>query len=100
MTEAVVIRPVRVEDVADLEAVRRQPGVVRGVASTRLDDILRSLGHCIVAVVTAPEPKWRRSLAYLAPGIASAARGAPCAAHQGRCVLPVGRGAGLGAQLP
>jgi L-phenylalanine/L-methionine N-acetyltransferase len=30
MADAVVIRPVRVEDVADLEAVRRQPGVLAG----------------------------------------------------------------------
>ena len=60
MADAVVIRPVRVEDVTDLEVVRRQPGVLAGtlnVPSERLSDRRRrieELGpdwHEFVAVV-------------------------------------------------
>ena len=46
MAEAVVIRPVRVEDVSDLEAVRHQPGVLDGtlnIASERLLDRRRRI---------------------------------------------------------
>jgi putative acetyltransferase len=60
MADSVVIRPVRVEDADDLEAVRRQPGVIAGtlnVPSERLADRRRrieELGpdwHEFVAVV-------------------------------------------------
>jgi putative acetyltransferase len=60
MAEPVVIRPVRVADVVDLEAVRRQPGVLAGtlnIPSERLLDRQRrieSLGpnvHELVAEV-------------------------------------------------
>jgi L-phenylalanine/L-methionine N-acetyltransferase len=60
MADAVVIRPVRVEDVVDLEEVRSQPGVIAGtlnVPSERLHDRRRrieELGpdwHEFVAVV-------------------------------------------------
>jgi putative acetyltransferase len=46
MTEAVVIRPVRVEDATDLEAVRHQPGVIAGtlnIPSERLLDRQRRI---------------------------------------------------------
>src|SRR5918994_3886148 len=46
MPETVVIRPVRVEDVADLEAVRHQPGVLDGtlnIPSERLLDRRRRI---------------------------------------------------------
>jgi putative acetyltransferase len=46
MTEAVVIRPVRVDDAADLQAVRHQPGVLAGtlnIASERLHDLRREI---------------------------------------------------------
>ena len=46
MAEAVVIRPVRVEDVSDLEAVRQQPGVLDGtlnIPSERLLDRRRRI---------------------------------------------------------
>src|SRR5215211_8447420 len=46
MAEAVVIRPVRVEDVSDLEAVRHQPGVLDGtlnIPSERLLDRRRRI---------------------------------------------------------
>jgi putative acetyltransferase len=46
MAEAVVIRPVRVEDVAELEAVRHQPGVLEGtlnIPSERLLDRRRRI---------------------------------------------------------
>lgn len=60
MSDAVVIRPVRVEDVADLDEVRRQPGVVAGtlnLPSERLHDRRRRIeelgqdGHEFVAEV-------------------------------------------------
>ena len=60
MAEPVVIRPVRVEDVADLEAVRHQPGVLAGTlnipSERRLDRQLRIEGlgpntHELVAEV-------------------------------------------------
>jgi putative acetyltransferase len=46
MADAVVIRPVRVEDVTDLEAVRHQPGVLAGtlnIPSERLPDRRRRI---------------------------------------------------------
>ncbi len=62
MAEAVVIRPVRVEDVSDLEAVRHQPGVLDGtlnIPSERLLDRRRQIedlgpnAHELVAVIDA-----------------------------------------------
>ena len=60
MAEPVVIRPVRVEDVADLEAVRHQPGVlagmihaaVKGNQSGRPHDAAVDLRHELVSVRT------------------------------------------------
>src|SRR3954467_6232717 len=73
MTEAVVIRPVRVEDVSDLETVRHQPGVLDGtlnLPSERLQDLRREIeelgphDHELVAEIDGRVVATARLVAY------------------------------------
>src|SRR4051812_44350411 len=73
MTDAVVIRPLRADDAADLLAVRHQPGVLAGtlnILSKRLQDLrheieeLGSLDHELVAEIDGRVVGTARLVAY------------------------------------